>query len=338
MPAQTYAATPPTDHDTAQAVSVIVPAYNEEDGIGPVLDQLHAVLAGSGYTYEVLVVDDGSQDGTVTVVQRHADVRSVALLQHHANRGYGASLKTGIRHARYGTLCITDADGTYPNDRIPELLATLMHTYSDMVVGARTGEDVHIPLVRRPAKWTIGRMANIVAGESIPDLNSGLRVFRRDAAMEFFDLLPDGFSFTTTITLGMLTNGYLVEYLPIDYHARVGRSKIRPIRDTLNFVQLILRIALYFAPLKLFLPLSLLLAVLGLAWGFFSYFVLGRLADVSTLVILMTAVQVAVIGLLAELINRRSPSYTRATPPVYADSRDELAHPEPRPVQGEPQP
>ena len=141
--------------------------------------------------------------------------------------------------------------------------------------------------------------------------------------MDFLDLLPDGFSFTTTITLAMLTNGYLVEYVPIDYHARVGKSKIRPIRDTLAFMQLILRIALYFAPLKLFLPLSLLLAILGVAWALFSYFALGRLADVSTLVILMTAVQVAAIGLLAELINRRFPSYARAEPEDH--TRIELA-------------
>ena len=129
--------------------------------------------------------------------------------------------------------------------------------------------------------------------------------------MEFFDILPDGFSFTTTITLGMLTNGYLVEYAPIDYHARVGKSKIRPIQDTLNFVQLILRIALYFAPLKLFLPLSMLLVVLGLVWGIFSITILDELADVSTLIIEMAAVQIAVIGLLAELINRRFPSQAR---------------------------
>lgn len=303
---------PASNGPAAQGVSVIVPAYNEEHGVGPVLEQLHAVLSACGHAYEIVVVDDGSRDATADIVRRRAATEPEVLLQHHANRGYGAALKTGIRHARYDTLCITDADGTYPNERIPDLLDHMTGTHSDMVVGARTGDSVHIPLARRPAKWAIGRLASLVAGESIPDLNSGLRVFRRDAAMEFFDLLPDGFSFTTTITLGMLTNGYLVEYVPIDYHARVGSSKIRPIRDTLNFVQLILRIALYFAPLKLFLPLSLLLVALGLVWGLFSYFALGRLADVSTLIILMTAVQVAVIGLLAELINRRSPSYARA--------------------------
>jgi glycosyltransferase involved in cell wall biosynthesis len=313
-----------TDENADQALSVILPAYNESAGIGAVLDQLRNAIPVDKIAYEVIVVDDGSTDSTANVVREHASARPVILLQHHANRGYGAALKTGVRHARYDTLCITDADGTYPNDRLSDLLATMIETHADMVVGARTGENVHIPLIRRPAKWAIGKMANLVAGEPIPDLNSGLRIFRREVALDFFDLLPDGFSFTTTITLAMMTNGYLVEYVPIDYHPRVGKSKIRPVRDTLNFMQLILRIALYFAPLKLFLPLSLLLIILGIAWALFSYFALGRLADVSTLVILMTALQVAVIGLLAELINRRFPGYGRPEPEpaveIYGDA------------------
>ena len=170
---------------------------------------------------------------------------------------------------------------------------------------------VSIPILRRPAKWAIGRLGNFVAGASIPDLNSGLRVFRRDVALRLFSMLSDQFSFTTTITLAMLTNGYLVGYVPIDYYARIGRSKIRPIRDTLNFVQLALRIGLYFAPLKIFLPISLFLLLLAVAWALFSKFVLGQLADVSTLVIAMTGFQVAVIGMLAELINQRLPNYFR---------------------------
>ena len=174
-----------------------------------------------------------------------------------------------------------------------------------MVVGARTKNDVAISLVRRPAKWLLGRIAELVVGRTIPDLNSGLRVFRRETAFRFASLLPDGFSFTTTITLAMLSNAYEVEYKPISYHQRVGHSKIRPIRDTLNFVTLILRIALYFAPLKIFLPMSALLLLLAAAWGIVSKVVLGQLADVSTVVIVVAAVQVAVLGLLAEMINLR---------------------------------
>lgn len=293
---------------TAEGVTVVVPAYNEERSIGLVLSQLNQVMATSGLPYEVVVVDDGSQDATAEMAERYD---SVVVLQHRGNRGYGAALKTGIRHAQHELVCITDADGTYPNERIHDLVNRLVEDRYDMVVGARTGNKVAIPLVRRPAKWAIGWLANFVAGDSIPDLNSGLRVFRREVALRLFSMLPDGFSFTATITLAMLTNGYLVDYVPINYRARIGHSKIRPFQDTLNFVQLVLRIALYFAPLKVFLPLSGLMLLLALSWALFSRFVLGQLADVSTLVIAMTGIQVAVVGMLAELINRRLPNYYR---------------------------
>ena len=157
----------------------------------------------------------------------------------------------------------------------------------------------------------IKKLAEFVSGDSIADVNSGLRIFRREMAFRLLDILPDGFSFTTTITLGMLANGYFVQDFPIDYRARVGRSKIRPIHDTLNFIQLVLRMALYFAPLKIFLPLSGICLLVALIWGLVSMCVFGQLADVSTLVIVMTGVQVAVIGMLAELINRRLPNRFR---------------------------
>lgn len=291
-----------------EGLSVIVPAYNEEKGIGQVLTGLSRVLADSGLSYEVIVVDDGSSDNTAGIAEGHPDV---TLIRHRYNRGYGAALKTGIRHTHFDLICITDADGTYPHQPIPGLVGRLVEGDYDMVVGARIGGKIAVPFLRRPAKWAIGQLANFVAGQPIPDPNSGLRVFRREAALQLFNMLPDGFSFTTTITLAMLTNGYLVDYLPIDYYPRLGRSKIRPMRDTLNFVQLTLRIALYFAPLKIFLPLSGLLFLLAVGWALFSSLVLGLLADVSTLVIAMAAIQVAVIGMLAELINRRLPNYYR---------------------------
>ena len=287
-----------------EPVSIVIPAYNEEHGLGPVLAALLADMAQGGGPFEIIVVDDGSKDDTAVIAAQYP----VTLLRHRVNKGYGAALKTGIRHAQHDLICITDADGTYPNTRIPQLVNLLVDEGYDMVVGARIGENVQIPLVRRPAKWALGRLAAYVANEPIPDLNSGLRVFRREVALRFFNILPNQFSFTTTITLAMLTNQYLVLYVPIDYFARVGKSKIRPIHDTINFMKLVLRIGLYFAPLKLFLPLSLWLLILGIAWGTSTLLVTGQIADISTLVIVMTAFQVFVIGLLAELINRRMPN------------------------------
>jgi len=293
--------------DEKSGLSVVIPAYNEEKGVGDVIRKLQNILENSGCDYEIIVVDDGSTDKTANIV-RETGVRSI---QHPFNRGYGAAMKTGIRQAQHDIVVITDADGTYPNERIPDLLTRLAEGEYDMVVGARTGDSVAIPVIRRLAKWAVGRLANLIAGERIPDINSGLRVFRRQAMLHFFGILPDTFSFTATITLAMLSNGYLIDYVPIDYHARTGRSKFRPIRDTWNLVKLILRIALYFAPLKIFLPLSVLLLLLAIGWGLFTRFALGQLADVSTIVIVMTAIQVAVVGLLAELIDRRLPNYYR---------------------------
>lgn len=290
----------------AEGLSVVAPAYNEGQAIGAVLQDLTAVLDDMGASYDIIVVDDGSEDDTAKIARRYDQV---TLLGHRDNRGYGAALKTGIRHAAHDLICIIDVDGTYPVGAIPELVARLVDGSWDMVVGARVGEEVDVPLTRRPAKWAIRQIANFVTGELIPDLNSGLRVFRRDVALRMFSLLPNRFSFTTTITLAMLTNGYLVEYVPINYRARVGRSKIRPVRDTLHFMQLVGRIALYFAPLKIFLPTSALVLMLAIAWGAFTKLAFGQVADVSTLVIAMTAFQVAVIGMLAELINRRLPNY-----------------------------
>ena len=296
-------ASPAEAAPASAGVSVVVPAYNEERGIVAVLDGLRETMEASGHAYEIIIVDDGSEDGTADAAA--AFDGPVRVLRHGGNRGYGAALKTGIRHARHEIICITDADGTYPNAAIPELLSRLAKGDGDMIVGARIGANVVQPLVLRPAKWFLGRLAGYVVGERIPDMNSGLRVFGRGVAERMFDVLPDGFSFTTTITVAMLTNGYLVAYEPIDYHARIGRSKIRPVRDTLNFLQLILKMGLYFAPLKVFLPLCGLLFALAVAWAVFTWLAFGRLADVSSLVIAMAAIQVGSIGLLAELIRAR---------------------------------
>jgi glycosyltransferase involved in cell wall biosynthesis len=288
-------------------VSIIIPAYNEEQSIEMVLKQLMHIMRPLNLSnFEIIVVDDGSKDQTGQQVQQFADVK---LVTHHTNRGYGAALKTGIMNAQYETICITDADGTYPNERIPDLLWSLAKGDYDMAVGARIGDNVAIPLIRRPPKWVINRLAEYVVGEKIPDLNSGLRIFSRKIAKRYFNLLPDGFSFTSTITLAMLTHGYSVGYIPIDYYHRIGQSKIQPIRSTLLFIRLVLMIGLYFAPLKIFVPISLLFIIGSVSWGIFSTIALGKLADVSTLMIMLTGVQIGIMGLLAELINHRLDRY-----------------------------
>lgn len=289
-------------------ISIVIPAYQEEKSIGPVLRSIVVTMSKSEIEYEVIVVDDGSTDRTQAIATEIAqECNTIKIVSHVGNRGYGASLKTGIRRAQYNLIGITDADGTYPNERIPEFIDVLIESGYDMLVGARIGEHVHIPLARRPAKWMISQLAVWIAGAPIPDLNSGMRIFKRDVVIRFFNLLPQGFSFTTTITLGMLSSGYHVGYRAINYQSRIGKSKIRPIRDTLNFIGLILRMGLYFAPLKIFLPVGFMLILGAVIWGIMTA-LLGRLADVSTLVLMIAGFQTTMLGLLAELVNHRLPN------------------------------
>ena len=282
-------------------LSIVVPAYNEEQSIGPVLAELQETMEQAGFEYEILVVDDGSEDRTAVIAQS----AGVRLLRHGENRGYGAALKTGIRHAAFSLIGITDADGTYPNECLPDLACLAIEGSYDMVVGARTGESVKIPLVRRPAKWALNLLANFLARTAIPDLNSGLRVFRKGVFEELVRYLPSGFSFTTTLTLAMLSNDYLVCYVPVSYHRRVGTSKINPIRDTLNILGLILRTVTYFAPLRVFLPISGLLILIAFVVLIASALFTPKIMDVTVIVITMTALQIAVVALVADLIEKR---------------------------------
>ncbi len=281
-------------------VSIIIPAYNEVENITQCLTDLVTVMKPSGYEYEIIVVDDGSSDRTGEAIQDGV----AKVLKHPQNRGYGAALKTGIKYATGELIAITDADGTYAAANIPCLINLLMRGQYDMVVGARTGEKVKIPWMRRPLKWLLTVFASLLIGMRIPDLNSGQRVFRKDIAMEFFHLFPNGFSFTSTITLAMLANDYPVLFHPINYLPRIGRSKIKPFRDTIGFFLLVIRIIAYFKPLKVFLPLSLLIFGLALAVLLGSYFWMEQVMDITTVIIAMAAVQIAATGLLADVITK----------------------------------
>lgn len=280
-------------------VSVIVPVFNEEEGIGPLIDELVAALGALGRPFEVIVVDDGSTDRSVSALTG----RSIELVKHGTNRGYGAALKTGIRRAHHPLIAIIDGDGTYPITAIPALLAEMDE--HDMAVGARTGAQVAIPAARRPAKWILTRLANYLSGHRIPDLNSGLRVFRRELAERFFGLFPDGFSFTTTITLAALSNGYRVSYVPVNYYKRSGQSSIRPLRDFFGFLLLIVRLVVVFKPLNVFLPASAALLLVGVAKAAIDFSRTGAFG-VGAAIAILAAIQIAFLGLLADLIMRRT--------------------------------
>ena len=210
-----------SSHAPALPVSVVIPAFDEEEGISSTIEELISTLSQADIEHEIVVVDDGSVDATAQKAQ-DAGARVLSLPE---NRGYGAAVKSGITIAAHDTIIIVDADGTYPAAALPEMLAFRDHY--DMVVGARTGDDVRIPGIRRPAKWFLRRLASYLAGRRIPDLNSGMRVMRRDLVERFAHVLPSGFSFTTSITLAALCSGAPVRYHPINYRRRIGKSKMR---------------------------------------------------------------------------------------------------------------
>ncbi len=286
------------EEGSAEGFSVIVPAFNEEEGVGRVLAELRSVLGRSERPSEVLVVDDGSTDGTARV----AAAAGVRVVRHERNLGYGASLKTGIRRARWDRIVITDADATYPLGRLLDLVEALAEV--DMAVGARTGETVRVPLLRRPAKWCLRKLAQYLTGVAIPDLNSGLRCFRKSTIAEYMHLLPLGFSFTTTATLAYHADGRLVRYLPIDYQDRRGASKIRPVRDTYNFLLLILRTVMYFDPIRVFMPAALV-ALAATAATFAYELVWQRNLAEKSLILLVITVFLFSAALLGDLIVKR---------------------------------
>ena len=280
-------------------ISVIIPAFNEETALASVLSDIRVALDEQCIEAELVVVDDGSTDGTAAIA-RAAGAR---VLRHRSNRGYGAALKAGITAARHDIIAMTDADGTYVSSDIPTLLRVL--DGADMVVGARTGPTVHIPLARRPAKWLLNRLAEFVTGARIPDLNSGLRVFRRPMVMQYFPILPDQFSWTTTITMALHCDKYAVKYVPVNYLRRTGRSKIVP-RDAGSFALLILRTAMLFRPLRVFAPVVIVSLTYGVIKMIIDLLIVGdRNISASALLGFLSALLVLLIGMLGDALATR---------------------------------
>lgn len=282
-----------------EGVSVIVPAHNEEKSIGQTIEEMEAILRQNRFIYEIIVVDDGSSDQTADIALK----KGVKLITHDFNHGYGASIKRGISQSKYDIILIIDADGTYPVEEVPTILKNM--EYYDMVVGARIGGSVKMSVLRRIMKWILTGLANYLSGSHILDLNSGLRALRKDIFYKFNRLLPDGFSLTTTITLAMITNGYSLKYIPINYYSRIGKSKFRPISDTLSFIQLIIRTSLLFNPLKIFFPISLIMFLSSILIFFYSLFFLPHTLDITALILFVGGMQILAIGMIADLIDKR---------------------------------
>ena len=281
-------------------VSVVVPAYNEREAIGPVLDAVVATMDAMGTPYEVIVVDDGSSDGTRAVCEERSDV---TLIAHDRNLGTGAARTTGARQARGKYLVMIDADGTYPVEAIPRLLEELAGC--DMVIGARDHEAGTLRWLRTLAKSSIKALASYLTQSKIPDLNSGLRAMRRDLVLRFLPILPNTHSWVSTITLAFLSDGLRVRWVPITYHRRIGRSTFHPIADTYNYLSLVVRSIMYFNPLRVFLPVSLGMFAIGIGKAIYDIFAYQFHFAPSTVMLVLTALQLGAIGLLADLIVRK---------------------------------
>src|SRR5688572_14322883 len=236
----------------SKPLSVIIPALNEAEGIGPTLERVKAVAQAQGWDLELIVVDDGSTDDT----GEKARAAGATVIRHPTNGGYGLSLQDGIRSARHPYVAITDADGTYPIEELPKIYSMVVDQGYDMAVGARTGTEYKKGLLKYPARILFRLLAEYVAGRRIADINSGLRVMRREKLLPHLSRTCLGFSFTTSITLIFFLNGFFVGYTPIDYAVRLGNSKVRHFKDTLRTTQIMVSVISHYNPLKLFLLIA----------------------------------------------------------------------------------
>jgi glycosyltransferase involved in cell wall biosynthesis len=276
-------------------ISIIMPAYNESAVIFDVVTRVKDVLDETEDPYEILVIDDGSNDDTAL----QAESAGARLVQHPYNIGNGAAVKTGIRNARGQILVMLDADGQHAPEDIPRLLASI-GPY-DMVVGARTGSSESAKH-RNLANWIYNRLASYVSGFRIEDLTSGFRAIKADVARGFVYLLPNTFSYPSTITLATLRTGRALVYVPIKARKRVGKSKISLLRDGLRFLLIILKIATFFSPLKVFVPVSVLMFLTGFGYGLFKVLFLGTRYGPTSAMLMTISVVVFMVGLVSEQI------------------------------------
>lgn len=273
-------------------ISVVIPAYNEGAVIGKTVDRIRELYPD----YEIIVVNDGSSDNT----SQEAEQAGARVLQHPYNIGNGAAVKTGIRNATGDFVVLMDGDGQHAPEDIPRLIAE-SDTF-DLVIGARSGKS-QASIPRRIANWVYNRLATYVTNFQIQDLTSGFRLFRREMVLKHICLFPNTFSYPTTSTLAYLRSGHTVGFVPIVAHKRVGKSKIKLIRDGYRFLLIIMRIATLFSPMKVFLPIGFSFLLTGVGYYIFTFIVYHRFTNMSAL-LLSVSVMVFLLGLVSEQVTQ----------------------------------
>jgi glycosyltransferase involved in cell wall biosynthesis len=290
-------------------VTVVLPCYNEESHVRLEIERICAAMDTSGHAYELIAIDDASTDATLDVLQKaELDFPHLRVVPFRRNSGSGTVRRVGSQIARGEIVVWTDADMSYPNERIPELVGMLDEDPTiDQVVGARTSEEGTYKFLRVPAKWLIRKIAEWLTEERIPDLNSGLRAFRKDVAAPYLRLLPAGFSCVTTITVAFLSNQHDILYVPVDYAKRAGTSKFKFVKDGYRYILQVLRMVMYFNPLKALMPLALTLLTIGVVKGIVDVAIHPVRLATNTVLVFLTGLIIGSLALLADLIVRSRP-------------------------------
>ena len=274
-------------------LSVVIPAKNEGASLAGLLPELASLLPGA----EIIVVDDGSTDGTGDVARQ----AGALVITHPYSKGNGAAIKSGIRRAARDIVICMDGDSQHRPEDIPRLVAKLHDGGYDMVVGARVSRQSQAGLHRAAANGFYNRFASWMTGHEVMDLTSGFRVVKAGLFKRFLYMLPNGFSYPTTITMSFFRSGYSVAYEPIEVDKRIGKSHIRLWRDGVRFLLIIFKIGTLFSPLKLFLPISLVFFLTGLGYYAYTFASSGRFTNMSAL-LFITSVLIFLIGLVSEQI------------------------------------
>ncbi|MEY3221023.1 MAG: hypothetical protein RIT27_2380 [Pseudomonadota bacterium] len=273
-------------------LSIILPCRNESASLKSLLPQLKIAFPEA----EIIVVDDASTDDSATIAQQYAKV-----VQHRYNMGNGAAIKSGARQALGEVLVFMDADGQHDPKDISRLLEKYQEGY-DMIVGAR-GAESQASTARRLGNGLYNNLASWMTGHNILDLTSGFRIVNAKKFREFLPLLPNTFSYPTTITMAFFRAGYSVGYLPIKAHQRIGKSHIKLLKDGIRFLMIIFKIGTLYAPLKLFGPLSMLFFSLGTGYYTYTFLTAGRFTNMGTL-LFVTSLLIFLIGLVSEQITQ----------------------------------
>ncbi|MEA1970801.1 MAG: glycosyltransferase family 2 protein, partial [Thermodesulfobacteriota bacterium] len=276
-------------------ITIIVPVYREEKVISNVVERIRHVMDTTARDYEIIVVGDGSDDETAT----EAEKAGAYVISHPYNIGNGAAVKTGIRNAKGGILVTLDGDGQHSPEDIPRLLEK-MDAY-DMAVGARTRDSetsFHRTMANRIYNW----FATYMCKRRIEDLTSGFRAIKTDIARQFVSLLPNTFSYPTTITMAVVRSGYSLAYVPVKTTRRVGKSKIKLIKDGSRFLLIIIKIATLFSPMRIFLPVSATMFLVGLGYGLFKIFFIGGQYGPTSAMLMTVAVVIFMVGLVSEQV------------------------------------